>query len=232
MTRSDGALVPGVGAFPTIERMSDSTAGLVLAAGRSTRFGANKLLADVDGRPMLQHVLDLAAAAGLAPVVVVIGPDNAALDAALTWRGEKKVVNPDPERGLSSSVQLGIAELMGTTAARVVVLLGDQPFLTTDQADRILTSPTDPTRPITVPRYDGRPGNPVLLERSAWPLSESLTGDRGMIQVINAHPELVRYVDVPGTNPDIDTAADLAALTSGAGRGRSGRTADEDRSRP
>ena len=113
-----------------------------------------------------------------------------------------------------------------------VVLLGDQPFLTTERAVRILASPSDPTRPITVPRSDGRPGNPVLLERSAWPLSESLTGDRGMIQAINAHPELVRYVDVPGTNPDIDTTADLAALTSGAGPGRSCRTADEDRSRP
>ncbi|HYI22672.1 MAG TPA: nucleotidyltransferase family protein [Candidatus Limnocylindrales bacterium] len=212
--------------------MSDSTAGLILAAGRATRFGSNKLFAVVGGRPMLQHVLDFATAVGLKPVVVVVGPDHAAVESELTWHGEQIVVNPNPERGLSSSVRLGMSALAASTAERLLVLLGDQPFLAPDQAGRILSSPSHTARPISVPRYEGRPGNPVLLERSAWPLAESLTGDRGMVQVINAHPELVRYIDVPGTNPDIDTAADLAALTSGAGRGRSGHTAGEDRSRP
>ncbi len=212
--------------------MSHSTAGLILAAGRSTRFGANKLLADVDGRPMLQHVVDFAAAFGLDPVVVVVGPDHAAVAAGLTWRAEEIVVNPEPERGLSSSVRLGLAALVSSDATRALVLLGDQPFLTSAQTRRILAAQTDAAGPILVPRYEGRPGNPVLLERSAWPLAESLIGDRGMVQVINAHPTLVRYVDLPGANPDIDTADDLAALTSGVGRGRSDRMAGEDRSRP
>ena len=70
----------------------------------------------------------------------------------------------------------------------------------------------DPLRPVVVPRYsDGLPGNPVLLEREAWPLALGLAGDRGMSQVFGSQPELVRHVDVPGSNPDIDTQADLAA---------------------
>ena len=63
-----------------------------------------------------------------------------------------------------------------------------------------------------MPRYSGSPGNPVLLERAAWPLAEGLTGDAGMVQLIRSRPELVRYVDLDGANPDIDTRSDLEAL--------------------
>jgi len=211
--------------------MPNATAGLILAAGRSTRFGANKLLAELHGRPILQHVLDRAAEAELSPVVVVVGPGMESLD-ALTWVDSRRVVNPHPESGISYSVRIGIGELLETPAARVLVLLGDQPLLTGEQVRHLIATQPDGDRPIVVPRYDGRPGNPVLLERTAWPLAVSLQGDRGMVQVIDAHPELVRYVDVPGTNPDIDTAADLAAVVSAGERGRSGRTADEGRSTP
>jgi CTP:molybdopterin cytidylyltransferase MocA len=97
----------------------------------------------------------------------------------------------------------------------VLVLLGDQPRLELAQIDAILAAPRDAERPIIVPRYaDGRPGNPALLEKDAWPLAEDLTGDRGMVQLFAAHAELVRYVDVPGSNPDVDTPPDLAALQS------------------
>ena len=76
----------------------------------------------------------------------------------------------------------------------------------------------DPSRPIVVPRYsDGRTGNPVALEPEAFRLAATLTGDRGMSQLFTEHPHLVRYVDVPGTNPDVDTPTDLAAATRGGG---------------
>jgi molybdenum cofactor cytidylyltransferase len=184
-------------------------AALVLAAGRGTRFGGAKMLADVNGRPMLQHVLDLAAAADLNPVVVVLGDDADTVEAAVEWRKELRVRNPEPDRGLSSSLAIGLGAI--GQGERVVVLLGDQPFLKWDQVDRIIAAERDPARPIVVPRYeDSRPGNPVLLEREAWPLVRDLVGDQGMVQVIWSKPHLVRYVDVPGTNPDIDTPAELA----------------------
>ena len=82
------------------------------------------MLADVNGRPMLQHVLDLAAAAELDPVVVVLGDDAEEIGGAMVWRAERRVRNPDPGRGLSSSVALGLAEL--GDLQRVLVLLGDQ----------------------------------------------------------------------------------------------------------
>lgn len=191
-------------------------AALVLAAGAGKRFGGQKLLAALNGTPILQFSLDLAHAAGLRPVAVVVGDDAPAFEAALGWRDEIRVLNRRPDEGISSSVRLGLASLAQTDATRVLVLLGDQPRLTLAQVQAVLGVAEDPTRPIVVPRYSGVPGNPVLLERAAWPLAAELRGDAGMAQLFRSHASLVRYVDVAGANPDVDTAADLAALESAA----------------
>ena len=87
--------------------MARRTVGLVLAAGAGSRFGGGKLLASVGGRPVIQHVLDALAGAGIDEVVVVLGADAAAIEAAIAWRAEMRVVNPAPELGLSSSLKTG-----------------------------------------------------------------------------------------------------------------------------
>ena len=208
-----------------------STAAVILAAGRGTRFGGGKMLAQVAGRPMLQHVLDLVATAGLDPVVVVLGEDAEAIQTALTWRSEILVRNEHPERGISSSLKLGLQAL--TDSSRALVLLGDQPLLTLDQIRTICAMERDPSRPIGVPRYgDGRPGNPVLLDREAWSLAAALTGDRGMSQLFDSHADLIRYVNLAGRNPDIDTAADLDAVSRGGEPGRSFRMEAADPRKP
>lgn len=208
------------------------TAAIVLAAGRGTRFGGAKMLAELDGRPILQHVLDLAAVANLHPVVVVLAADAKAVHAAMSWRDEFVTPNDELERGISYSLQLGIRALLESGVARTLVLLGDQPRLSADQLRPILACPLDAARPIVVPCYDGRPGNPVLLERAAWPLAHQLTGDLGMSQLFASRPDLVRHVDIEGENPGVDTPADLAALSRAGGPARSDRTAGEGRHRP
>lgn len=195
--------------------MSAAAAAVILAAGRGLRFGGDKLLAPLDGQPLLQHVLDRAAEAGLGPVVVVLPPGAAAKEKAIAWRSERRVVNPRPDHGISTSLRIGLGVLRRSypDVQRAIVLLGDQPRLGRAQLDLLLALPPDPGRPIAVPRYaDGQPGNPVLLERAAWPLAAGLSGDRGMSQLFAERPQLVRYVHVPGTNPDVDTPRDLAAL--------------------
>ena len=159
---------------------------------------------------MLQHVLDLCAYVRLTPVVVVLGSDADEIESACSWRDELRQRNPSPEEGISSSVRIGLRRLRGVAdAQRVVVLLGDQPFLSTHQLRIILAAKGQ----IVVPRYEGRPGNPVVLDRSVWRLASSLEGDRGFSQVISAFPNLVTYVDLPGTNRDIDTPADLDTVS-------------------
>jgi len=208
-------------------------AGIILAAGLGRRFGGHKLLASLDGRPLLQHVLDAAAAASrLDPVIVVLGSDADELREACEWRRERVVINDQPERGISGSLRLAIDEAARSGALRALVLLGDQPRLSAVQASAVLALPADPARPITVPRYGGVPGNPVLLEAAAWPLARDLAGDRGMSQLFATRPELVRHVDIEGTNPGVDTPADLAALSRAAAPGRSARREGAGHRRP
>ncbi|MEA2613270.1 MAG: hypothetical protein QOI52_1229, partial [Chloroflexota bacterium] len=187
---------------------------VVLAAGAGSRFGGGKLLATLEGRPVLQHVLDRLAEANLADVVVVLGNDAAAVEAAIDWRRERRVRNDDPSRGLSSSLRVGMEALDAAVDAALIVL-GDQPLVSMAAIRAVLDAPVEPSRPIVVPVYAGDGGrNPVLLERAAFPLIAETTGDRGLGPLIEAHPELVREVpvDVPGGNPDLDTRADLVTL--------------------
>ena len=192
--------------------MVGTVVAVVLAAGAGTRFGGGKLLASVDGRPILQHVLDRLAAAGLDDIVVVLGDDASAMEAAIAWRAERRVVNADPARGLASSVQLGISAVPPDAAAALIVL-GDQPDVPLDALRAVASAPGDAERPIVVPRYDRDKGrNPVRLERAAFSLVHAISGDRGLGPLLTARPELVREVDVGAAdNPDIDTRADLVA---------------------
>lgn len=191
--------------------MSGRAAGIVLAAGLGRRFGGDKLAATLDGRTLLQRVIDAAAGGGLGPLIVVVSRARKGVD----WRGARLVVNDAPERGLARSLQLGVEALVATdgTAERAVVLLADQPLVAGEAIARLLAEPADADRPIVAARHaDGHVGPPVMLERAAWPLARSLSGDAGMRQLFGARPELVRYVDVPGSNPDVDTPTDLVAL--------------------
>lgn len=186
---------------------------VVLAAGAGSRFGGGKLLASLDGRPILQHVLDRVAAAGLAQTVVVMGADQDAVEASMAWRGEDRVRNPDPGRGLSSSVRLGV-EALDPDIDRALIVLGDQPSLPDGVIEALVAQPSDPGRPIVVPVYQGDRGrNPVLLDRAAFvDATAGLHGDRGLGPWIAEHAELVREVPVAGANPDVDTRDDLVTL--------------------
>lgn len=188
--------------------------GLVLAAGSSSRFGSPKALAELDGRPLLQHVLDAAAAAHLQPVIVVLGESAPAIERRIRWRTERRIRNPDPGRGLSSSLRDGLADL-AATAPRVdaVVLLGDQPR-TSPAVIRALVEAADQTdRPIVAPRYaSGGGSNPVFIRRDAFRIAREAENDRGLGPILIARPELVTWIDVEGSNPDVDTPADLLAL--------------------
>lgn len=192
-------------------------AALILAAGAGRRFGGHKLLAPLEGRPILQHVLDAVAAAGPAATLVVLGSDGDDAERGIEWRGEERVVNPDPDRGLSSSLRLGLAAIQALPEAgtldAILVVLGDQPRTTTAVIHTLIETETD--RVILVPRFseDGA-RNPVLLHRDAWPLAARTTGDRGLGAFIDAHPDLVLELPIAGANPDVDTPADLARLAA------------------
>jgi molybdenum cofactor cytidylyltransferase len=188
--------------------------GIVLAAGSSSRFGAPKLLARLDGRPVLEHVLEALRGAGLDEVVVVLGAAGEALEAGIAWQDERRVRNPTPEAGLSSSVRVGLAAVPdGADAA--LIALGDQPRIRTATIARVIETAAAGDRPVVRARHAGNTSpNPVLVRRSAFRLADEAVGDRGLGPVLARHPELVVDVPVEGDNPDVDTPADLAAVGS------------------
>jgi molybdenum cofactor cytidylyltransferase len=200
--------------------MKNTVTAVVLAAGAGTRFGGGKLLAQIGGRSVLQHVLDALATAGVGDVVVVLGDEIDAIEAAIAWRSERRIRNPDPDRGLSSSLRIGI-EAVGDDAQAALILLGDQPLVPVAAIRALMAAPADPSRPVVVPVYpDDHGRNPVLLRRPAYTLVDEAEGDRGLGPVLAAHPDLVAEVDVTGVNPDLDTPDDLVRLVEAAWEAR------------
>ena len=190
-----------------------TTAAVVLAAGAGSRFGGGKLRALLHGRPILAHVVAAARAAGLDPIAVVVPPTGELDDVDL---GEvRRVTNPNPAEGLSSSVRLGLRALELDNAVEAAAILpGDQPLVRPEVIVELLEAlAASPATPFVVPRYadDGAP-NPILARRSIWRLADELAGDRGFAPFLATHPELVRFVTVDGANPDVDTPADLRSI--------------------
>jgi molybdenum cofactor cytidylyltransferase len=188
---------------------------VVLAAGASSRFGSQKLLAPLRGRPVLQHVLDALAAAGLADVAVVLGRDAETVGRTIRWRAERRTVNPRPQDGLSSSLRVGLDVAAEYPAAdAVLIALGDQPELRPGVVRSVIEAATVTERPFVRTRYaDDDAPNPVLVRRSAWARVAGLAGDRGLGPLLAANPELVAEAAAKGSNPDIDTRDDLQRLS-------------------
>lgn len=198
---------------------------LLLAAGRATRFGSQKLLALWRGRPLLAHSIALVGALRAegrisgATAVVPAGED--AISPLLRQGGFRIVRNDQPDWGISHSLRLGLGALAALQPQpdAALIFLADQPAAPRDAADEVIRAWQAGGSVAVRPRYaeaPEQPGHPVLLDRDAWGLAESLTGDEGLGAVLARSPHLVLHVDVDGANPDVDTMADLARLTDPA----------------
>jgi CTP:molybdopterin cytidylyltransferase MocA len=171
------------------------TAGLVLAAGAGTRFGDDpKLLADLHGRPVVEHVVR-AAVAALDPVVVVLGARAREVRAHADLAGAEVTICPGWADGQAASLRHGLAALAG--ADRVVVLLGDQPLVTPALVARMAAEP-----PGSRAAHDGVPGHPVVLGPEQIAAARALRGDRGLRDlawrlVETGDPAAARDIDIP-----------------------------------
>ncbi|KAB1075296.1 nucleotidyltransferase family protein [Methylobacterium planeticum] len=192
-----------------------AVATVLLAAGRGTRFGtAPKLLADLDGRPLVRHAAEAALAASARPVVVVLGAHAQALRTALAGLDLVLVENPDYAAGLSTSLRAGLAALPAAIPG-ALVLLGDMPRVTPAQLDRLVAAfaAADPRPAAVVPVHAGRRGNPVLLNRHRLaPDLARLSGDRGAGPILAGRTDVLEIPGDAGTALDIDTPAALAGL--------------------
>ena len=184
--------------------------GVVLAAGGSTRMGRPKQLAELDGRPLLAHVLAAVDAAPVDRVVVALGgAADAVLEQVDLGRAEPLVVD-----GWAA----GMGHVLASTLARagddweaVVVLLGDQPLVPGGAVARVVEAWRSGAGPVVTATYGGRPGHPRLFDRGLLPELLRLTGDTGARDLLATHPDRVHRVEVGdlGSDTDIDVEADL-----------------------
>jgi len=178
--------------------------------------GPNKLLAEVEGVPMLTRVVDAALASRAGPVLVVTGHEADRVCAALAGRPVRLVHNPESAAGLSTSLKAGLAALPDT-ADGVLVLLGDMPRVTAAELDRLIAAyAPDEGRAVVVPTRRGKRGNPVLWDRRYFTEMRGLAGDVGARHLIGVHDELVVEVemDSDAVLTDVDTPEALARLAA------------------
>jgi molybdenum cofactor cytidylyltransferase len=188
-------------------------AAIVLAAGASTRFGAQKLLAPLGGATVVRSAVSRAVDAGVDDIIVVAGADAAAVTAALDGLPVRVVINANVAAGMSTSLAMGVAACAPRTIAALVVL-GDQPLVPAEAYDAVLRGYHAGGASIVAPRYTaGVRGHPVLFAADVFAELSALRGDRGAREVIERDARRVRIVDVALPAPvDVDEPAALAAL--------------------
>ncbi len=188
------------------------THAVLLAAGTSSRFGPEpKLLALLDGKPMIEHSVLGLKAAGIQHIIVVTGARSDAIAAALKNQQVRLVHNPDFASGMGSSLAAGVHALP-LEADSCLICLGDMPFIRANTYRALIKASGKFSKPsIFTPTNHGKPGNPVLWRRSQFKNLANIAGDIGGRSLIQSQAHLVCDVPVedPGIFIDLDTPAAL-----------------------
>jgi molybdenum cofactor cytidylyltransferase len=187
------------------DRRAGPVAGVVLAAGTSSRMGRNKLLLDLEGEPLLRRTVRRAAAAGLDPVIVVLGHEADRAAAVLEELPCRPLLNPSYEQGIGTSLQAGISAVPSECAA-ALVLLADMPFVTAEMIATVVERYRSGAAPLVTSDYGGVNAPPTLYDRSLFAEIEAMRAERCGKQVVQRHrgeaigvswpPEALRDVDV------------------------------------
>ncbi len=192
---------------------SPRIAGIVLAAGRSSRMAPRNKLLELMGRePMVRRVAAIALAGGARPVIVVTGHETQAVRAALHGLDVTVIVNLDYAQGLSTSLRAGLKALP-TGIDGALILLGDMPEIEVPVLRALITAFAGADA-ICVPVHRGRRGNPMLWGNNYFAEMVELTGDAGAKSLAARHQDHLIEVEVAsgGIFEDVDAPADLARL--------------------
>ena len=188
---------------------------VILAAGQSRRMGSiNKLLAEVDGKPMVRHALDAATASQGKPIILVSGHEADRVTRAVEASGVLIVHNPDYAQGLSTSVRVGLGAVPEDCDG-AIIMLSDMPQVTADHLNRLIAA-FDPAegRAICVPSWRGKIGNPTLWAKRFFDEMCTLDGDTGAKHLIGTYGEVVVEVamESDAVLTDLDSPEALAAF--------------------
>jgi len=184
---------------------------LILAAGASRRFGSPKQLVRIDGRPMLHAVLSRAVEVAGHSVTVVLGAHASDLAPLLSHSPASIAINRDWELGLSSSIRAGLARMPGTADA-VLILLADQPSVSTEDLRRLVGAWRRQPDYIAAAQYGATTGAPAIFPGWCFRELTELRGDRGAGALLQRHADRVVRVPMASAAVDVDTPEDLLRL--------------------
>jgi molybdenum cofactor cytidylyltransferase len=193
-------------------------AGVVLAAGRSTRMGVNKLLLPFDGEHLVRRAVRVAIEGGLDPVLVVLGHEAAHVATALAGLSCLVVPNARHALGLNTSLDAGLAAIHADASA-AMVFLADMPRVTSEMVRVLVRRREETQAPLVASRYGGVVAPPVLYDRALFDELRGGVGDGRGREVLSRHAGEVVFVDWPAEDGlDVDAPHDLEA-TRGGGTG-------------
>jgi molybdenum cofactor cytidylyltransferase len=183
---------------------------IVLAAGEASRFGRCKQLLVLDGKTLIEHVLDRVRQSRVDEVLVVLGAHAEAIRAKIP--DACIVINDDYANGMSTSIQAG---LRATNADAAMIVLADQPFIAPSSLDALINAYEQQRARIVIPTFEGARGNPVIIDRTLFAEVMELRGDVGCRAIFGRHAEgiVTVAVDDRGVVTDIDTIEDLDRVT-------------------
>ncbi|HUG55666.1 MAG TPA: nucleotidyltransferase family protein [Candidatus Limnocylindrales bacterium] len=190
-------------------------AGVVLAAGEGRRFGGGKLLAPVEGGPMVQRAIDAANASACDPVVLVVGHQADVLLGSVRLGRARPARNAAYAAGLSGSLRVGLDAAGDADAA--VVVLADQPGVTAALLDALIERQRHTRAAAVICSWRGRRSPPTLLTAALWPAIRALEGDVGAREVLAGRDDVAVLEVVPSLArlDDVDTPEDHARLAGG-----------------
>ena len=198
------------------------TEGVLLAAGTSSRMGAdNKLLKDWGGVPMIRHIAEMMAASNLDGISVILGHDAEPVAAALDGMDLRLLFNPNYRQGQSTSLKVAFDNLDSDTTD-LLVMLGDMPLVDRAVIDQLLqahASDENRASKITLPMVEGRRGNPVIWGESFFEEMAAIKGDTGAKPLFETYPAAINPVhfDRPELLLDADTQEALTLMRAAAG---------------
>lgn len=207
--------------------MTESDGGrcvaVLLAAGTGSRFeDGYKLLADVNGRPVVAAAAETLLTSTVDDVVAVVGHRADEVEATLSAVGVDAVFNPHFGHGQSTSVRVGVDAARERNADAALFALGDMPCVDAATVDELCDRYRSTDASLVAPSYDGARGNPVLFDRRYFDALADVSGDTGGKVIIRREPVSAVETDDSGVRLDIDTTDDLAHVRQSC-EGGSGR---------
>ena len=196
---------------------SGAVAGVVLAAGSSTRMGRNKLFFELDGETLLRRVVRRAIDAGLDPAIVVVGHEAERARTELEGLSCTPVDNPDHSQGVNRSLRTGISHVPEHARA-AVVMLADMPFVTSDMVAALVARYRESTAPLVISAYGDVNAPPMLYDRALFPELRQMAGEGCGRQVVRRHRHEAVAVSWPtAALQDIDVPEDYERIKAELG---------------